>query len=66
MNTDYTYALMELKIKAETLESNAPVWQKERNFPQAELCEQTAASCRAAIEKLTHGEGLGIGGGSGD
>jgi hypothetical protein len=67
METGYETAVNVLKMQAEVSENNAPIWRQEGNDAHAQLGEQTAASCRAAIERLSQGEGMGIsnGGGSG-
>lgn len=61
------HAIETLTRQAETSENNAPIWRAEEgNEAQAQLAEQTAKDCREAIQALSHDEGLGIGGGSGD
>lgn len=54
------HAIETLTQQAETSENNAPIWRSQHNQKQAELAEKTAADCRAAIEVLSQGEGLGI------
>lgn len=46
------HAIETLTEQAKTSENNAPIWRKEGNETQAQLAEQTAKECRAAIEKL--------------
>lgn len=47
------HAIETLTRQAETSENNAPIWRKEGNEPQAQLAEQTARDCRAAVEVLS-------------
>lgn len=47
------HAIETLTRQAETSERNAPIWRKEGNEKQAQLAEQTAKECRAAVEVLS-------------
>lgn len=46
------YAIAELEIAAATAENNAPIWEMEGNYAQAEYCRKRAEDHRAAIARL--------------
>lgn len=48
----YEYAINELEIALDVVETNAPINEAEGNLEQAELERTVAESCRAAIELL--------------
>lgn len=52
MNAQFTDAAEVLRQSLHVMENNAPINRAEGNIDQAELEERTAASIRAALEKL--------------
>lgn len=52
----YDYAINELEIALDVVETNYPINLKEGNTEQAELELQVATSCKAAIELLKQNE----------
>lgn len=49
---DFSAAIAQLVISAETCENNAPINEAEGNFEQAQLERENAAAYRAAIARL--------------
>lgn len=52
MTNPFDYAITQLKISLEIVETNAPINEKEGNLEQAELERKCAESYRLAIAKL--------------
>jgi hypothetical protein len=53
MDAIFSEAVEVLKQSLQTMETNAPINRAERNNDQADLEDRTAASIRAALERLS-------------
>lgn len=56
VRVDFSRAIMELKVRAETRECNAPFWEARGNSDQAECSRANATNFREAIEYLKRAE----------
>lgn len=53
---DFSAAMAQLEVAAETCEHNAPIHEAEGNLEQAALSRANAENYRAAIARLAYGE----------
>lgn len=52
----YAYAISQLRVSLDTVESNAPIWAAEGNVKQAEHSRRCIRSYKSAIELLEAAE----------